>query len=241
MNDYLDPSHADAIRDSGYTIVPNALETDLLEELSAAIEEVREGPGVRTRDGVYAIRNLIRLAPDVRKALDAPVVSALARSTLGEHAFLVRGLFFDRVPRTGWKAPWHQDATVPVRERGDATGFGSWTKKAGVVYANAPPGVLAGMLSIRLYLDDCDDQHGALKVVPMSHNFGRLPVDSIPQFTSSEVEVCRVPRGGALAMKPLLLRASLPASEQRPGRVIHFDFAHRPLPQPLEWHETYRW
>ena len=45
----------------------------------------------------------------------------------------------------------------------------------------------------------------------------------------------RVPRGGAMVMKPLLLHASSKASIDNRRRVLHFVFGPASLPGPLRW------
>ena len=230
-----------ALERDGYAVVPDALDSDLLADLVNTVESVKEGAGVRSRDGIYAIRNLLGLAPDVKRALESQVIKGIVESALGSEAFLVGGLYFDKHPDANWKVPWHQDATITVREKADVTGFGPWTMKAGVQHVQAPPFVLYDLLTLRLHLDGCEEEQGALRVIPGSHNFGRLPTDSIPQFTRGPNEICCVPKGGLLVMKPLLLRSSLAAVNTGHRRAIHLDFAARALPTPLEWHEKYRW
>ena len=171
----------------------------------------------------------------------APVVKGIVESTLGAEAFLAGGLYFDKHPNANWKVPWNQDSTITVREKANVTGFGPWTMKAGIQHVQAPPFVLYDLLTLRLHLDSCEEEQGALRVIPGSHNFGRLPTESIPQFTRGSHEICRVPKGGVLTMKPLLLRSSPASVNSGHRRVIHLDFAARALPAPLEWHEQYRW
>jgi ectoine hydroxylase-related dioxygenase (phytanoyl-CoA dioxygenase family) len=85
-------------------------------------------------------------------------------------------------------------------------------------------------------LDDCDESNGALRVVPGSHRLGRL--------TSSAALAARnqcgehsvaVPRGGVMAMRPLLLHASSKACSGAPRRVLHFVFGPSDLPEGLRW------
>lgn len=230
-----------ALERDGYAVVPEALDAGLLADLESAVESVKEGAGVRSRDGIYAIRNLLHHAPAVKRALESLVVKGIVESALGADAFLVGGLYFDKYPDANWKVPWHQDATITVREKADVTGFGPWTMKAGIQHVQAPPFVLYDLLTIRLHLDGCEEEQGALRVIPGSHNFGRLPTDSISQFTRGSSEICCVPKGGLLVMKPLLLHSSLASAHSGHRRVIHLDFAARALPTPLEWHEKYRW
>ncbi|MGH9318818.1 MAG: phytanoyl-CoA dioxygenase family protein [Vicinamibacteria bacterium] len=233
---------ADLERD-GFTIIPDALEPELVEELSSAIAGFPGGErqrGVYARGGIYALRNLYDLVPGTRKALQASAVREVVRGVLAPEAFCVRAIFLDKTPRANWKVPWHQDATVVVKERAEVTGFGPWSMKAGLQHVMAPPGTLSAMLTLRLHLDDCSESSGAMRVIRASHQYGRLPQDSIEQFTRYDVTTCVVPKGGLMAMRPLLIHASNPAKEPGSRRVIQLDFAARRLPLPLEWRDAMR-
>jgi ectoine hydroxylase-related dioxygenase (phytanoyl-CoA dioxygenase family) len=238
----MDLNLSDAVERDGFTVLPSALENDLVVELASAVSAFPGGhrsQGVHARGGVYALRNLLDLVPETRKALRASAVRDVVSAILGPDAFCVRGLFLDRTPRPSWRVPWHQDATIVVKERVEVTGFGPWATKAGSQHVMAPPGTLSAMLTLRLYLDDCDDSTGAMRVVRASHQYGRLPEDSIEQFTRYDVTTCAVPKGGLMAMRPLLLHASSQATDRGPRRVIQLDFAARSLPVPLEWRERH--
>lgn len=234
-----DTSYAEIIERDGFTILADALDEALISELETTIGAVTSGDGVYDRGGVYAIRNLLKLAPDVKNALRASKVRDVVESVLGRDAMLVRGLYFDKSPRANWAVSWRQDATVTVKARGEVNGFGQWSTKAGVQHVMAPPGFLATMLTMRLHLDDCREKQGRLKAISASHQYGRLPVDSIGQFTGVGEVTCSVPQGGLLALRPLLIHASDAAKGPGSRRVIQFEFCARKLPLPLEWYEAY--
>jgi hypothetical protein len=62
-------------------------------------------------------------------------------------------------------------------------------------------------------------------VIPGTHRLGLLADAEIGALTGSRPSaVCCVPRGGVLAMSPLLLHASSKASAARPRRVLHFEY-----------------
>src|SRR4029453_8748221 len=93
---------------------------------------------------------------------------------LGRITRPVRGILLDKVPGANWHVGWHQDLVIPVRERREVSGFGPWTVKAGMPHVKPPAEVLAGMLTIRVQLDDCGQDNGPLRVVPGSHRRGEL-------------------------------------------------------------------
>jgi ectoine hydroxylase-related dioxygenase (phytanoyl-CoA dioxygenase family) len=108
-----------------------------------------------------------------------------------------------------------------------------------VPHVQPPVEILERMITIRLHLDDCNEDNGALRVLPGTHCLGRLTSEQIGQLRRDSREVlCRASAGDALLMRPLLLHAS---SRSRTGphrRVLHIDYAGVALPEPLEWGEV---
>lgn len=68
------------------------------------------GAGVRLRDP--------RLEAAIRPATDAASV------LLGDAARAVRAVLFDKTAGANWLVAWHQDRTIPVKERCEALGYG---------------------------------------------------------------------------------------------------------------------
>jgi ectoine hydroxylase-related dioxygenase (phytanoyl-CoA dioxygenase family) len=94
------------------------------------------------------------------------------------------------------------------------------------------------MLTLRVHLDDSDAARGPLRVVPGSHAEGRLDAEATRRWLRrAEPRACLVPRGGVLAMRPLLLHASSPADTPGRRRVVHLEYAADPLPGGVEWFE----
>ena len=185
------------------------------------------------------VRGLLQASQAVRELARSPEIRALVTPTLGESAFAVRGILFDKTPDANWLVPWHQDLTIAVRERSDVPGFGPWSVKAGIVHVQPPAALLERMLTVRLHLDDCTEASGPLRVLPGSHRHGRLGVSEIAQWREAVTEVnCPVPSGGALLMRPLLLHASSPATLPEHRRVIHLEFAAELLSNGLAWQEA---
>ncbi|MEN3378669.1 MAG: hypothetical protein V7604_4024, partial [Hyphomicrobiales bacterium] len=51
-----------------------------------------------------------------------------------------------------------------VNKRADIDGYGPWTVKEGVDHVEPPVAVLENMLTLRLFVDDCESHNGALLV-----------------------------------------------------------------------------
>jgi hypothetical protein len=181
-----------------------------------------------------------------RNLLDQPWCSDLAR-TLKRHPILSRHLpadaiacqctLFEKSLERNWLVSLHQDLSIAVKAFNDHPDWTGWSIKEGVHFAQPPESVLEGILAVRLHIDECGPEDGALLVVPGSHRYGRL--DQAQALRLREVSgtvACSVPRGAALLMRPLSLHASSRASGNSRRRVLHFLFAPAALPNDMHWH-----
>ncbi len=219
----------------GFSILPGAFGRPEIDQLIDVLPQAGSD-GVRSRGGVYAVRNLLQLSP----AIDELARSGKLLSTVAEHlgyeAFPVRGTLFDKTTGANWLVPWHQDLTICVNERRDVPGYGPWTRKAGVCHVQPPVSILEGMVSVRIHLDDCDEGNGALRVIAGSHRMGRLTAEQIAEVQRSMAATsCNVQAGGIVLMRPLLLHASSAALRAAHRRVIHIDYASSHLGGGLQW------
>ena len=128
--------------------------------------------------------------------------------------------------------------TIAVRERIEVDGYSAWSVKEGVHSVHPPASVVQRMISVRVHLDRCDEQNGALRVIPGSHGAGRLTAAERTELLAQSMEVtCAFEAGGALVMRPLLMHASSPSQSPSHRRVVHLDFAVGSLEGGLEWSE----
>lgn len=162
-----------------------------------------------------------------------------ASELMGSRCHPVRILLFDKTPQANWAVPWHQDRTIAVKERVEVAGYGPWSRKGGVDHVEPPAELLSDMVALRLHLDDCGADNGALEVVPGSWKLGRIAAGEIAGIVSSgNVRTVTARAGDVVAMRGLTLHASKRA--ERPGhrRVLHVDFTNRDLSAPLAWAMT---
>jgi ectoine hydroxylase-related dioxygenase (phytanoyl-CoA dioxygenase family) len=188
--------------------------------------------------GRAGARHLMRHAA-VHDAANDPRLTAIAREFLGPSAAPYRATLFDKSSARNWLIPWHQDTALPLRERrDDVAGWGPWSVKSGIVYAHAPASALSRIIALRLHFDDSCHDNGPLRVLPGTHAHGVLSESAIERFVGEAAPVdCLVPRGGIIAMRPLLLHASSKAITDRPRRVLHIEYADS-LDMPDGFHLT---
>jgi hypothetical protein len=225
----------DDVSNLGFAIVPNVL---LDQDIDSIISELAQLPsGESSRGGrMYAARNLLSTVPKVGELAGAPKIRPLVQRILGNTTFPVRGILFDKVPGANWHVAWHHDQVIPVRQRKEVAGFTLWSIKKGVPHVRPPISILERMLTLRIHLDDCNADNGALKVIPSSHKLGLLTDDQIEQIVlNADATVCEASRGSVVAMRPLLLHASSLAISPLHRRVVHLEFAIDLLPGGLEW------
>lgn len=225
------------LQQAGWAIVPQLYSQPEIAALLACIENApAAGPSFRRSQDVFAIRNLLGEVPALWPLLATPALREVLKGLFPQGCWLTKAIYFDKPAGSNWLVAWHQDLMINVERRAALPGFGPWTAKAGWVAVQPPAAVLEATCTLRLHLDACDATNGALRVVPGSHRLGVVPAETIAARTSA-AEVCAVPAGGAMLMRPLLLHASHRSTSQRPRRVIHLEFSAQELPAGLAWRE----
>jgi hypothetical protein len=207
------------VEKQGFAIIPGVVpETDI----ARVIRDLAENPLPRSRAGSrHAMRH-----PSIAKLARGPYLAGLAEEILGGGAIPFRATLFDKSPRSNWLVAWHQDKALPLRKRQEAVGWGPWSVKEGVIYAHAPASVLGQVLALRLHLDGSTLENGPLRVLPGTHTMEALDDDAIPQLAAGSTVVdCVVPRGGVLAMRPLIVHSSSKSRDEHPRRVLHIEYA----------------
>jgi ectoine hydroxylase-related dioxygenase (phytanoyl-CoA dioxygenase family) len=222
----------------GFVIVPHGLDTVTIDRFKVLLDVARcadNAENVTNSSGTYGLRNLTDVVPEVAELVRLPAIAQPVTKILGAAAFMTRATLFDKTPGANWGVFWHQDLSIAVETKHQVSGFGAWTRKAGVACVQPPVELMTRVLAVRLHLDDCTATNGALKVLPGTHR-GRMSATEIDAQQQRMASVtCEVPPGGLLLMKPLLLHASSSMDEPRSRRVIHFEFANFELPLPLQW------
>lgn len=216
------------LSDDGAQLFAQALDKAACIRLEAALTALPTSkPGVRIGD-----------APQLKEFLNAAgLIGAIATSALGSDARPVRAILFDKTADRNWALGWHQDRTIVVKERMDATGFGPWTVKAGLIQVEPPFEILERMVTLRVHLDAVDASNAPLRIVPGSHALGRLPEAEIERVVATFGErLCLAERGDVWLYATPIVHASLAADPARRRRVLQVDYSADMAPGPLAWH-----
>jgi hypothetical protein len=207
------------VAEYGFALMPEIFEAGKLTQLA---ESIATGSIRRSRAGV---RHALGYA-SVNSVANDGLLLAAARCMLGAAAYPFRATIFEKMTTANWLVVWHQDTALPLRHRRETPGWGPWSVKEHVIYAHAPASALEQVLTLRVHLDDSTSRNGPLRVLPATHTLGVLSDDAIHQLAEdiSPVECC-IPRGGIVAMKPLLVHSSSKSQSERSRRVLHIEYA----------------
>jgi hypothetical protein len=220
------PEHA--LAKDGVLLHEGAASHETVDRLRAAFETAcANRPGSRNFEVDDHIAHLIGAGGEM---------GMLASRYGGRRVKPVRVLTFDKSRDANWSVPWHQDRRIAVRRRADVEGFGPWSTKGGVVHVEPPVSVLAAMLTLRLFVDDCAEDNGPLEVAVGSHLGGRVAAGDVANLVcQSEIFVGTGRSGDVLVLKTLAVHRSRRARSPSRRRVLHIDYAGVDLPAPLEW------
>jgi hypothetical protein len=163
-------------------------------------------------------------------------IGRVAAVALGPRCRAVRAILFDKTAAMNWSLDWHQDRTISVVERRDVDGYGPWTVKRGMLHVAPPFDLLAGMVTLRVHLDDVPDTNAPLLIAPGSHRLGRLRSGEIGAVVRKCGTISCIARAGDIWLYGTpIVHASEAAALPARRRVLQVDYAARDLPGGLQW------
>lgn len=211
----------------GFVCIPGVLSPNECESLASLVR-----PGARASGGTRCLLAEAWCSSLASRLREHPLLSQLIPN--GHVA--VQCTYFEKSASRNWLVPIHQDLSIPVARRVQEPSLSGWSAKEGAWFVHAPASILANLVAVRLHLDSCKADDGALHVLPGSHSLGRVHAKGL-RSSANEI-TCEFAAGGALAMRPLLLHSSSKATGASRRRVLHFVFGPSNLPHGLEWHHT---
>ena len=222
---------------NGFAIVDGVYSTEEVDKLLQQITQANSNKATfRKSADLFAIRQFLKEVPVAVDTIFNDNLKTVLTPLLGDKYFVVKSIYFDKPQASNWYVSYHQDLTISVDQKLSLNGFDLWTVKQNQFAVQPPIEILQNVVTVRIHLDDTDENNGALKVIPKSHLKGIYRPETIDWATEHEVS-CNVSKGGIMLMKPLLLHSSGRTTNNRQRRVIHIEFSNQELPTELSWAE----
>lgn len=229
--------HKNIIADKGFSVISNVFSEEEIEKIAEVIQSIDTSKETfRKSEDLFAIRQFLKEIPEVKDLIFNENLKTIIKEIFGENYFVVKSIYFDKPEKSNWYVAYHQDLTISVDKKVNLENFGPWTTKQNQFAVQPPLDILENIFTIRIHLDDTDENNGALKVVPKSHSKGIYRPETIDWNVEAE-NICSVEKGGIMIMKPLLLHGSNRTTNGKKRRVIHIEFSDRELPDELNWSE----
>lgn len=211
----------------GFAVVPDVFSWSQCAVIAAAVSRSLDSAvGLRawlSEPWCRELAALLRRHPSLSQIVSAESVA-------------VQCTLFEKSPDRNWLVSLHQDLSIPVEDHVPDGRLSGWSVKEGRTFVQPPVSILESLIAIRVHLDDCGPETGALRVVPGSHRFGRLDAAQSAVVRGQRGEIAPVEKRGAVfAMRPLLLHAASKATVPSLRRVLHFVFGPPSLPSGLRW------
>lgn len=172
--------------------------------------------------------------PDIAATLE-PITAVIRKHAL-PCPRLVRVVWFTKDTGANWGVPWHQDRIIAVAERHDVPGFINWSQKGGIWHCEPPVETFAQMRFVRVHLDDCDAENGAMEIACGSETVGLVAESEAVSIADNfRTELCSAQRGDIQILPMLVLHRSRRARTNAARRALRLDYAAHDLPSPLQW------
>jgi hypothetical protein len=229
--------HKTQLQDIGFTIISDIYSDNEVEQILAIIEQVDKSKETfRKSADLFAIRQFLKEVPETTNLIFNNKLKSIIGQLFGEDFFVVKSIYFDKPETSNWFVSYHQDLTISVDKKLEIENFGPWTVKQNQFAVQPTLDILKNIFTIRVHLDDTNEDNGALKVIPKSHLKNIYRPENINWTTETEI-ICNVSKGGLMIMKPLLLHGSNKTTNNKKRRVIHIEFSNQNLPTGLNWAE----
>ena len=196
--------------------------------------EIIESTGVENKFGV---REFLFIAPEIAEKIFTSNLRNIINSIAPNCTKSIKSIYFDKPPSANWIVNWHQDLTINLSNKKEVPNYKNWRETNDRTIVQPDRKLLENIFTIRMHLDDCTKENGALRVIEKSHIKGVIEIKEWMNNKEGVEKICEVKKGGILIMKPLILHASKRTENQKNRRVIHVEFTDQELPNGLNWKE----
>lgn len=225
------------LEELGATTIESIYSSEEVQKIIDTVNKVDTSKDtVRKSSDLFAIRQFLKEVPETRDLIFNEKLKKIIKELFGKNYFAIKSIYFDKPASSNWYVPYHQDLTISVDKKIELENFDFWTTKQNQFAVQPPLEILENIYTVRIHLDDTDQNNGALKVIEKSHLRKIYRAESI-DWTNEKETTCNVNKGGIMIMKPLLLHSSSRTTNNKKRRVIHIEFSDCSLPHELNWSE----
>lgn len=237
MNPYhptLHQQYIDCYKRDGFALVPSLYS---ITEIGSLVSLLEEQNVFSYQFSDVDSHNLLRSVPIVKEIAESDRILALAQEMVGVSAIPFHAIILDKTKDDNWGLDWHQDLKIAVKRQIHAPGYENWTEESGIPHVIPPATVLRRIGMIRIHLDDCDEQNGAVWAVPQSQKEGIIPAEKIASVVkSTQFYLCSAKAGDVMLMSPLVLHKSPYSLSSRTRRILQISYrTQMELENGLEW------
>jgi len=217
------------LQEDGFTIIENIYSKEEVKTILQYLEkhEVQKS---------FGVRYFLKLFPSIHELIFNNNILTIIKN-IAPNANIIKSIYFDKPPHANWIVNWHQDLTINVEGKINDTDYKNWRVLTDRTVVQPPLYILNNIFTIRIHLNKCTTENGALRIVKNSHLQGITPLQGMSAELSNIEKICEVDQGGILIMKPLLFHSSRRTENNKNRRVIHIEFCDVKLPEGLTWKE----
>jgi len=219
------------IEEKGFDIIENIYSNLEIDTIISKIDSLDLSNNFGVREFLLGKRELTNLVLTDK-------LKRIVNQLLPKEPKIIKSIYFNKPPNSNWIVNWHQDLTINVDKKMKIFEYKNWRIKEERVIVQPNRELLENIYTIRIHLDECNIENGALKVIQESHKTGVVNIAEWSKIKNGKEVICEVGKGGILLMKPLTIHSSKRAENERNRRVIHIEFTDFDLPSGLKWKEA---
>ncbi len=222
------------IKMDGFTIIRHFFEDKYIEKI---VEQLACNHALKYDSQIVSNFNLLNSITFIKDLVHSDQLTSLIKQVLGDSSFPINAFVLDKTQDNNWGLDWHQDLKIAFKNKIETAGYSDWTIESGIFHAIPPKEVLEKRLSVRIHLDDCSIDNGALLVAPKSHKYGIIQSKKeIEMIISGGTFYVEIEKGGIMIFTPLLLHKSPYSTNNKKRRVLQVDYVGMKLSNGLEWY-----
>ncbi len=173
------------LNQNGFCIIESINNKEEIQAILKAIDNANsEHPNFKKTKDIFAIRTFLNVIPEIKALLLNNKLLSIINECFGNNYFIVKSIYFNKPANSNWFVAFHQDLTISVDKKNDAIDYLNWTVKHDAYAVQPPLSILENNFTIRIHLDDTDENNGALKIIAGSHKKG------MSRFENLVVNIC---------------------------------------------------